>query len=599
MKKIISVSLIILLFLMFSLYELVQHSGMTVIKILSPSMVVVDLNRDNIADDNEIICIPEIKSFTSNISVNQNVLIEKLNIPQSAGIAIGYLSDEFAQNTLLNRKVKLKFAKERTPDCRIAEIYLGKEKYSDKLKHSGFGIENGKPVSAELFRKNLEIAKKLNLVILNKKSGKYHTLDCKYGLKSSDFLVLPLEEALHFERCKYCFLKKKTHTNTKEYLPPISSYPEMLRLKNIKFIVSDYANIQKPDRNCTHRFCKEFVSLINSTNSTLDIAMYGWDNIPKVQNALDKAKARNVKIRVVYDETTREHFYPETIAFAKSIELSRSDENENSKTATNLLMHNKFAISDNKRLLTGSMNFSNTGLSGFNGNSVVIFDSEALAKIYSDEFEQMFSGKFHNLKTKHESPDIVIADTKIKAYFSPQDKTITNAILPLVNSARKYIYIPTFIMTHKDLTAALISAKARGVDVRIILDATSTRTRNSTHETLRANRLLLKTENYAGKMHSKSIIIDDKYVILGSMNFSNSGENKNDENCLIIENSEIASFYRGYFEYMWKKIPDFWLTHSASAESKYSIGSCNDGVDNDFDGKIDSADDGCKQKSRK
>ncbi len=29
------------------------------------------------------------------------------------------------------------------------------------------------------------------------------------------------------------------------------------------------------------------------------------------------------------------------------------------------------------------------------------------------------------------------------------------------------------------------------------------------------------------------------------------------------------------------------------AESKYSIGSCTDGIDNDFDGKIDAADEGC------
>ena len=46
---------------------------------------------------------------------------------------------------------------------------------------------------------------------------------------------------------------------------------------------------------------------------------------------------------------------------------------------------------------------------------------------------------------------------------------------------------------------------------------------------MRNAKIPVKVENYAGKVHSKSIIIDDKYIVAGSMNFSNSGENRNDE----------------------------------------------------------------------
>ena len=38
------------------------------------------------------------------------------------------------------------------------------------------------------------------------------------------------------------------------------------------------------------------------------------------------------------------------------------------------------------------------------------------------------------------------------------------------------------------------------------------------------------------------MIVDDKYTIIGSMNFSNSGENKNDENLIVINDAEIAKF---------------------------------------------------------
>ena len=95
-------------------------------------------------------------------------------------------------------------------------------------------------------------------------------------------------------------------------------------------------------------------------------------------------------------------------------------------------------------------------------------------------------------------------------------------------------------------------------------------------------------------MHSKAIIVDDEYLVLGSTNFSNSGENKNDENMLVIKNSRLANFYKEYFLYLWSQIPDKYLKQTVRAESKNSIGSCYDGVDNNFDGKIDNKDEGCK-----
>ena len=265
------------------------------------------------------------------------------------------------------------------------------------------------------------------------------------------------------------------------------------------------------------------------------------------------------------------------------------------KKLTSMLMHNKFIISDNKTLLTGSMNFSRTGFSGFNANNIVIISSTELASYYTKEFEQMYGGSFHTLKKPLDSANLFnIGGTKVNAYFSPQDKTVEKALVPLVNNAKNYIYLPVFVITHKSLTKALIDAKNRGVDVKIILDATSVRSNHTTHKVLRNAGIPLKTESFAGKVHTKSMIIDDKYVVTGSMNFSNSGENRNDENCLVIENPELAKFYKGWFEFIWKKIPDIYLKYSVRPESRYSIGSCYDGIDNDYDGKIDMADDGCR-----
>ena len=77
---------------------------------------------------------------------------------------------------------------------------------------------------------------------------------------------------------------------------------------------------------------------------------------------------------------------------------------------------------------------------------------------------------------------------------------ITNAILPLIKNAEKYIYIPTFVLTEKRVTDELIKAKKRGVDIKIILDALNGSIKHSKHEELRLGGISVKTENYAGKM---------------------------------------------------------------------------------------------------
>lgn len=597
-KKLQRIAYIILIFAGFASFELYKNTGTKVIEVFTPTRIAVDLNSNGVYDEGETVCIQGIETFTSDLKVNQNDLINKFKLTAPDAINAGYMADEFAKELLLNKRVKINFKPERTTDCRYAEIFTGDLNYTEELLHSGHAIVDGKLTEPELFNQKLNEAHKLNLVILNRKSGKFHKLDCRYGIKTSDFLILPMQEAeLQFEKCKYCIVNPEKSKKLKEKEAPTldkSTYPETKEITGIKFLLSDYTNHLTPDTKCLHPFCKETVKLINNTTTTLDMAVYEWSRIPDIEKAIENAKKRGVQIRVIYEVKENQPLREEMNNFLNTIENKKSDEIAEDKKLTSMLMHNKFIISDKKRLMTGSMNFSRTGFSGFNANNIVIVDSPSLAGYYTKEFDQMYSGKFHTLKTPLDGENtFTVGTTKISAYFSPQDKTVEKALVPLVENAQSYIYLPVFVITHKKLTQALIDAKNRGVDVKIILDATSVRSNHTTHEILREAGIPLKTENYAGKVHNKSMIIDDKYVITGSMNFSNSGENRNDENCLVIENSELAKFYKGWFEFIWKKIPDIYLKYSVRPESKYSIGSCYDGVDNDFDGKIDFNDEGC------
>lgn len=157
-----------------------------------------------------------------------------------------------------------------------------------------------------------------------------------------------------------------------------------------------------------------------------------------------------------------------------------------------MLMHNKFIIFDNKIVYTGSMNFSQNGLSGYDQNDVTIINSKEIAKLYSQEFEQMFSGKFHKDKIKNqENNTYKIGNSEIEVYFSPQDKS-SFRIIQLIQNSKHYIYIPTFLITHSRISNELIKARQRGVDVRMIMDANNVHTKNTKHQILRKNGIPVK-----------------------------------------------------------------------------------------------------------
>lgn len=588
LSKISSIVLIIGTFIGFLGFEIYQKSEKKVIGIINPTQIEVDLNGNNILDDGEIICIPNLKAFTSDLSQSQPELENLLSITHSDAIKLGYLTDIFVENTLSEKSVKLKYTGETSPNCKYAEIIVENELYSKKLKNSGLGFKE-KEAPVQAYKAQLTKAQKLKLIILNHKSNKYHTLDCKYGLIAHDAIVIPEKQKPEDAKpCKFCHVKQPKHHkyNLKTVNSSVSTYPLTRSSGSIRMYLTDLTSTLKPNNSCDTQVCHEVLNQINKSNSSIDIALYGWDDNPVIYNALVRAKARGVKIRIVYD-TSSNSYYPKLSNFVKIA-------NEKSTDSPKILMHNKFMIFDNSSIITGSMNFAKTGFSGFNSNCIFFINSKEIANIYEKEFNQMLQGKFHNSKSQISHTTVVLGDTKVTPLFSPKDKIITNNVLPLIQNAKKYVYIPTFIITYDELANELINAKKRGVDVKLIIDATNVYSRKSKIKELRSAGVPVKVENYAGKMHSKSIIIDDEYIVAGSMNFTNSGENKNDENVLIIENKTLARYYKGFFEYLWKKIPKKYLQHGVRPEGKYSIGSCSDGVDNNYDGNVDNDDIGCK-----
>lgn len=536
-----------------------EKDTVQVIDVISPVEILLQ--------NNHTFKFKSITTFDNYYSERNNNIASKLHITEDEAFILGNLAMYFAENTIKDRQVlKIK-----------DDLIFAKHSYKSKLLQSPFCLSDELPINQKKFQKEINFIRKSNYLIYDLDKDEYCQISPNY--KGKNFLVI-----------RKGYKPKKSYPSSKSKIKNIPTAPQILNVENVKIIVSDFTRKLVPDRGCTDNICKEILHNINIAQKSIDIAIYGYSSTWAIENAIKNAQKRGVQIRLVYDEDKNgNNIYPDT---AKLVDLISENKSDKTSAQASAIMHDKFYIFDDKLVITGSANLSHTDMSGFNSNNLIIINSPIVAQFYKEEFEQMYEGKFHSDKK-------IIPNKKyndMEFYFSPQDKAITNALLPLINNAKHYIYIPTFVITEKRITDALIKAKRRNVEIKVILDALSASNQYSKHTKLRTSGIDVKTENLAGKMHSKSVIIDDEYLVLGSMNFSTSGENKNDENLIVIKNMLIAKFYKEFFLYQWAKIPEKWLKFSARAEGYDSIGSCSDGIDNDYDGLVDMEDDGCKPK---
>ena len=411
--------------------------------------------------------------------------------------------------------------------------------------------------------------------------------------------------------------------------------PLSYSLNNLQIHVNSPIDKTGPNQKCVNDICTSLLNLINDAKSSIDFAIYGLRGQPQILNALIKAEKRGVFIRGIIDKTVDgKSYYSDTYLLERKLDNIKSDHQSDLRTKSFLkkknikdnsecerpnftngplqcfegkgyaskdeifftgdIMHNKFFIVDRRFIWTGSANLSDTGTGGYNANIVAELDSSYFADFYTQEFEQMYIlGDHHRQKKKMKKQEIkkYINPSTISLFFSPQGYAMYRGVIPLIDKAEKSIDLSIFFLTHKNVSKALVRAKKRGVNVRVIIDATGATNGYSKHKYLRENNIDVKVENWGGKMHMKSALIDKKHIIVGSMNWTSAGESKNDENTLIImEDEKNGKKVSEFFEKLWISIPEKFLYKDADPESLDSGSSCFDGIDNDFDNKVDKKD---------
>lgn len=135
--------------------------------------------------------------------------------------------------------------------------------------------------------------------------------------------------------------------------------------------------------------------------------------------------------------------------------------------------------------------------------------------------------------------------------FSPK-RGATNLIVKTIRSADKEILVAAYSFTSKTIAKALIDAKNRGVNVKIVMDHSQDLEPNSQLSLLLDYGIEVRINENYDIMHNKFMVIDSKTLQLGSFNYTWSAEKKNAENILVIKSEPVIVVkYRDEWQRLW------------------------------------------------
>jgi phosphatidylserine/phosphatidylglycerophosphate/cardiolipin synthase-like enzyme len=314
-------------------------------------------------------------------------------------------------------------------------------------------------------------------------------------------------------------------------------------------------------------------AFLDGAQHTLDVSQYdfnlGEETGAIVGDAFRRAHARGVQTRFTYNV---DHGMPVPVPPPPEPDVRLiASLPVDAKAIAGIpdLMHHKYVVRDGADVWTGSLNWTDDSWSR-QENVVAIVHSEAIAKAYRIDFDQLWStGDVE--KSGFVDPRW---EDGVRAWFTPgHGEDLSARIAKVIRRARRRVRICSPVITTGPVLGTLAQVIAdRTVDVAGCVDATQIR--EVVHQ-WRANDniswklpLLLQVMagQFAGKestpygdgtvhdfMHAKVCICDDT-VFVGSFNLSRSGE-KNAENVLEIEDAAIADRLAAFVDGVRAKYP--------------------------------------------
>lgn len=267
---------------------------------------------------------------------------------------------------------------------------------------------------------------------------------------------------------------------------------------------------------------------LSSANMSIHCALFELD-LPSAQETLLR-QSEKIEVKIVTDD---EYLYEFNHSFVKTDSWG--------------LMHNKFCVVDGKRVSTGSMNPTKNDAQK-NNNNLLLIESPALARNYEEEFQELWKGEFKK-GNPVKNPRIKIGEVLLENYFCPEDHCAAH-VKEQLQGAQSSIYFMAFSFTHEGIANVLLLQHLRNVSIKGVMEARQV-SKYSKFNVLQYHLKDIYKDGNPQNMHHKVFIIDNKTVITGSFNPTAGGDERNDENLLVIHDKNISWRFLQEFEHIY------------------------------------------------
>jgi len=287
------------------------------------------------------------------------------------------------------------------------------------------------------------------------------------------------------------------------------------------------------------------IDFINAANDSLWISVQELDHEP-IANAIIAARRRGVQVQMVMEQDYLKE--SKAVADADSSSLDKNRDllmrilrvGADAKADYNPhIFHQKFIIRDGKSVLTGSTNFTTTGVTK-NLNHIVTIDDVDVAKAYKKEFREIRQGIFGKrslLRPRKPLENHFVERVRVKPLFAP-DHMPEMEFIKQMNKARDNIRFAIFTFSKSSgIDDAMVLSKIAGVDVSGVFDRRAVNQTWAAKDTLRNGNIPMfknKTGTGVRKVHHKLMTIDDQVTIVGSFNYTGPANLTNDENIMVL-----------------------------------------------------------------
>ena len=256
-------------------------------------------------------------------------------------------------------------------------------------------------------------------------------------------------------------------------------------------------------------------------------------------------------------------------------------------------MHHKFVVVDRALVITGSANFTSSGIHGDAGasrsrgnvNHLISIESTELAEVFRKEFQRMWgdgpggldNSRFGRGKDSPGLQTVEVSDEQVDVLFAPHSQRHPghglNVIGQHLEAAQRRIDLALFVFSAQTVTNVLAEKFNTGISIRLLADpGFASRSFSEVLDLLGAelpdrfckieanNQPLTTPLQTVGtpklargdKLHHKFAVIDNKTVITGSFNWSPAAAHTNDETLLVIHSPKIAEHFTREMNRIWR-----------------------------------------------